>query len=402
MRNKEITICACTSRSFIDKKKVALLATELKEKGYEVSIVADLCEMAMNRSPELEEMADTNILACYPRAIQSQMDWLNLQANNVHDIRNNETDVILAEFDIISPAANRKEADSAIVDQINELRVTTGSDAWYPVLDKSKCTNCGKCHDFCLFGVYTIENKEVKVAQPQNCKNNCPACARICPAGAIIFPKYPKSPINGGTKIEEEFSKDDMEAAYQKRLEYRLQQNRKRFSLLKKDNPAPVIPGNLVFKPKKNEILVIGTDPPCPRCGLINNVVKSKIKEFGIDAKVRHLNYASQETRQLAAEFGLVPGTAKDVSIKINKVINKDKFSALSQDRTEADKKFEAYNNCNWTYALDESLRPFEEKAKEVGILMTPALIINGELKHSGSVPGLEKIEEWLLQLKKE
>ena len=29
----------------------------------------------------------------------------------------------------------------------------------------------------------------VSVAQPDNCKPGCPACARVCPASAIIFPE---------------------------------------------------------------------------------------------------------------------------------------------------------------------------------------------------------------------
>jgi len=33
--------------------------------------------------------------------------------------------------------------------------------------------------------------------------------------------------------------------------------------------------------------------------------------------------------------------------------------------------------------------------------MMTPVLIINGEIKHQGSVPELSKIEEWLLELTK-
>ncbi|PTN08235.1 ATP-binding protein [Mangrovibacterium marinum] len=236
MRNKKITICACTSRSFIDKNKVALLATELKEKGHEVAIIADLCEMVMSRSNDLAEVAETEILACYPRAIQAQMDWLNLPTNKLHDIRNNEADAILSEFDIVFDQANSKEADPPIIDQIKGLPSAPGADAWYPIIDKSKCTNCGKCHDFCLFGVYTIENKAIKVVQPQNCKNNCPACARVCPSKAIIFPKYAKSPINGGTIEEEQFDPEALDNMYQERLKYRLRQRRTGISLQKNNN----------------------------------------------------------------------------------------------------------------------------------------------------------------------
>ena len=44
----------------------------------------------------------------------------------------------------------------------------------------------------------------VHVTNPSHCKNNCPACARNCPSSAIIFPKYSKSPVNGGVELEEE------------------------------------------------------------------------------------------------------------------------------------------------------------------------------------------------------
>ncbi|MFV0376364.1 MAG: ATP-binding protein [Mangrovibacterium sp.] len=233
MRNKEVTICACISRSFIDKRHVALLAAEFRKNDYHVNIVGDLCEMVMTQSPELAGIANTNILACYPRTIQSQMDWLGLKAENIGDIRNNDLSAVLAQFNLCPSATNESETPQAVNEEINALPASPGADAWYPLLDKSRCTNCGKCHDFCLFGVYTLENKEVKVVQPQNCKNNCPACARVCPSKAIIFPKYAKSPINGGTTDEEEFDPESLDKMYQERLRYRLRQRREGISLLK-------------------------------------------------------------------------------------------------------------------------------------------------------------------------
>lgn len=69
---------------------------------------------------------------------------------------------------------------------------------WYPVIDYARCKQCGQCFSYCLFGVYTTDAKNhVTVRNPLNCKNGCPACARICPAVAIIFPLYAEGPING-------------------------------------------------------------------------------------------------------------------------------------------------------------------------------------------------------------
>ncbi|MDP6379899.1 MAG: hypothetical protein QF662_01030 [Phycisphaerae bacterium] len=69
---------------------------------------------------------------------------------------------------------------------------------WYPVLDYSRCTDCKQCLNFCLFGVYSVgADGKVQVEKPDNCKTNCPACARICPEVAVIFPEYGAGPIDG-------------------------------------------------------------------------------------------------------------------------------------------------------------------------------------------------------------
>ena len=69
---------------------------------------------------------------------------------------------------------------------------------WFPAIDRDRCSDCGKCLSFCLFGVYRKEDGRVVVAAPAQCKPNCPACARVCPNGAIVFPKYVKGgPIAG-------------------------------------------------------------------------------------------------------------------------------------------------------------------------------------------------------------
>ena len=78
---------------------------------------------------------------------------------------------------------------------------------WFPVIDYDRCTNCMQCLSFCLFGVYGVsEEQQIQVQSNDNCKTNCPACSRVCPEAAIMFPKYKAGPING-----EPVSSSDME-----------------------------------------------------------------------------------------------------------------------------------------------------------------------------------------------
>jgi Pyruvate/2-oxoacid:ferredoxin oxidoreductase delta subunit len=72
---------------------------------------------------------------------------------------------------------------------------------WYPVIDYSRCTNCMECIDFCLFGVYGVDNIDrILVENQDNCKRGCPACSRVCPEHAIMFPDY-KTPAIAGAPV---------------------------------------------------------------------------------------------------------------------------------------------------------------------------------------------------------
>lgn len=74
---------------------------------------------------------------------------------------------------------------------------------WYPVIDYSRCTNCMECIDFCLFGVYGVDNGDrILVEQQDNCKKGCPACSRVCPENAIMFPEH-KTPAIAGAEVGE-------------------------------------------------------------------------------------------------------------------------------------------------------------------------------------------------------
>jgi NAD-dependent dihydropyrimidine dehydrogenase PreA subunit len=94
--------------------------------------------------------------------------------------------------------------DTALPVPHSDFRIPQSDEAarrWYPVIDYSRCTNCMECIDFCLFGVYGVDRVEtILVEQPDNCRKGCPACSRVCPENAIIFPQH-KTPTIAGAPV---------------------------------------------------------------------------------------------------------------------------------------------------------------------------------------------------------
>ena len=82
---------------------------------------------------------------------------------------------------------------------------------WFPVIDYDRCTNCMQCLTFCLFDVYGVDRQDkIQVQNQDNCKTDCPACSRVCPEVAILFPKYKKGPINGDVVRQEDVKREAM------------------------------------------------------------------------------------------------------------------------------------------------------------------------------------------------
>ena len=169
-----LAICTCRWRHLVPQVRVDALAERARAEGREVVTVDDLCElMQRGDEAELAVLAGSTIAACHERAVRSMMHWRGVEVEEVVDLREGVGDW------------------------------GPGNDAWFPVIDKDRCSECGRCLDFCPFGVYEMVDDRVRVVHPSKCKNNCPACARNCPSEAIIFPKYGRSPINGGVEQEE-------------------------------------------------------------------------------------------------------------------------------------------------------------------------------------------------------
>ncbi len=140
----------------------------------------------------------------------------------VIDIRNERIEDILKSMGLAADTSTDELLTEEFAAQIAIMPRADGTDPWFPVIDKQRCSECEKCHDFCLFGVYAVEDGRVVVRNPKSCKNNCPACARLCPSGAIIFPKYQYSPINGGLADEENIGTVDPRVFYNDALRERL------------------------------------------------------------------------------------------------------------------------------------------------------------------------------------
>ncbi len=82
---------------------------------------------------------------------------------------------------------------------------------WFPVIDLARCTNCMQCLSFCLFDVYGVAaDSTLRVENPANCKVNCPACSRVCPEVAIMFPKYHAGPIDGSPVADADVHREKM------------------------------------------------------------------------------------------------------------------------------------------------------------------------------------------------
>jgi len=170
----------------------------------DVVVLGDLCQLVASGSEELAAISskDTWIISPYqPRAVSALLSCAGVDSVDAGRIichRDRSGHDILSQVFGNPPEIsdeNRSEAEQIL----DKLRSEEGAwRPWFPVIDRDLCTECKQCAGFCLFGVYEMIEDSVRVANPSRCKDNCPACARVCPSGAIIFPKYPDGPVNGG------------------------------------------------------------------------------------------------------------------------------------------------------------------------------------------------------------
>ncbi|QIA09469.1 ATP-binding protein [Draconibacterium halophilum] len=203
MTNKTCLIyCNCGAGIISDEKKAGL-SEAFKTLGIDIYELHDLCAFSLNEKDFLHQLNKnydkTLIAACYPRAIKNMFEQNEVQLSNyeVFNFREVGTEQLTAE---IAVKIDKKQEESSYEVKKTDLKVP----AWYPVIDKERCTLCGQCARFCVFGVYSYNKKSLKVVNPLSCKNNCPACGRTCPASAIIFPRLPENSALSGAEPSED------------------------------------------------------------------------------------------------------------------------------------------------------------------------------------------------------
>ena len=239
-----ILYCHCAySEAIPDAVKNDVLSG-LRHAKAEVHVVADLCLLASQGDELLRRLADDAkaqaklaIVACSPRAVRALFDaagaslagkevtFLNMRKqgsdeiidwlkSNVAAVRPFDRLMALSNVEGQAHGPEQSRGTNSAATAVGTPNGDAGETPapqlpppapakegnwipWFPVIDRDLCVNCEKCRKFCLFGVYETKDGKVRVGNPRNCKTNCPACARICPKAAIIFPKYNQAPING-------------------------------------------------------------------------------------------------------------------------------------------------------------------------------------------------------------
>ena len=235
-----IILCRCAVSHAVAAERVLAAESNLRQRGIAFVPVEDLCGLCASRDARLAQWSsqpNLRVIACAKRAVTWLFDWAlrplrdDAEVVSLRQMPNAKCQLAIEQQigRAVEPAtvpdgfaqpeqpAAAGNPQSAIRNSQSEVpnpqsaidNLQSNWVPWFPVIDYSRCVNCKQCVGFCLFGVYHVgPSGKVEVAKPTQCKNNCPACARVCPHTAIIFPKYAQGPING-----DGFASDDPDGA---------------------------------------------------------------------------------------------------------------------------------------------------------------------------------------------
>ena len=152
--------------------------------------------------PEEEDSFETSVGS--PTSEPGRKIWcLDLCAHN-------EPEPFVETIERIASLAGGDSPARATRPQAEAVEETTRQ-RWYPIIDFDRCTHCLECLNFCLFGVFGVgTSNEIIIEEPDACRAGCPACSRICPQGAIMFPQHGDPAIAGDANASLESLKLDL------------------------------------------------------------------------------------------------------------------------------------------------------------------------------------------------
>ena len=141
------------------------------------------------------------------------------------------------------------------------------------------------------------------------------------------------------------------------------------------------------------EIIVIGTEPPCIRCHTTFKRASEVAQQFSGEIDVKKVaihTKGAEKYGKVEAGHGIeVAGNIKPDHEKMIKLMRElDELKAdEGKNKSLIDTKLKE---------LEKVLKPVKEKARELGYLMTPVLVVNGRVKSMDYVPSKEEIQRWV------
>lgn len=255
MSDHRLLYCHCAYARVVPPAVKADVLAGLTNAGVAFEAVSDLCQLSARKDPRMQELAEggpVTIAACYPRAVRGlfvQSDTpLPEEGVTICNMRTDSAEDVLkvmlngnAPASALSPAAAdplahvpaaplplvskaalesaslaAASANGSASDRAGQLTreleqpAAGGWKPWFPVIDYTRCTNCMQCLSFCLFDVYGVKDGKIQVQNQDHCKTDCPACSRVCPEVAIMFPKYRHGPINGDVVSSDDVRREAM------------------------------------------------------------------------------------------------------------------------------------------------------------------------------------------------
>lgn len=240
-----VLYCHCGYEKVLNADAQRAVLEELRRRGVEYLAAVDLCGLCARNAELLHRLLSPGavVIGCHARAVDWLLQWAGLDTRSftfvnvrtalppgsqVSDLSaaagqrpaamdagetpashegkmpsplSPVSDAELLGASVLRVQPAQRSADE-VIESLNLLVESSHADRrhwfpWFPVIDYSRCTSCGQCRDFCLFGVYAQRDGRVTVAHPSKCKPHCPACAKTCPACAIMFPKHNQPPADG-------------------------------------------------------------------------------------------------------------------------------------------------------------------------------------------------------------